>query len=77
LPSPESLIFEKLAEENLLFISEKYLILNQKGKKSHRIISFFKKNKENCIEKELIIKDGQNYTPDFVKLLESYYLFEK
>lgn len=74
LPSPESLIFEKLAEENLLFISEKYLILNQKGKKNHRMISFFKKNKENCIEKELIIKDGQNYTSDFVKLLESYYL---
>lgn len=76
LPISESKIFTELGTQYGFSVSRQLFLQDSAKHKPHRIISIYNKNsKEQYIEEKLICKDenGQ-YTTEFVKLLQGYYL---
>ncbi|TAH20795.1 MAG: methyltransferase domain-containing protein [Cytophagales bacterium] len=77
LPIAESEIFEnELLKKNYSFhITEKLFIKDKENKKSHRVVLTLSRKNSVLLEKTLIIKDIENnYTPEFIALIQEYYL---
>jgi tRNA1Val (adenine37-N6)-methyltransferase len=75
LPPYESDILSKKAETSGLYQNEKINIRDRKTSDIIRTISLLSFNKEDCVEKELIIKDETGkYSEQFTELLKDYYL---
>jgi len=75
LPYHRILYFEKVAEENNLFLQEKIIIRQTPNHNFFRGILFFTFCKTEVKKTELNIKlDDGKYTDEFIKLMKDYYL---
>lgn len=76
-PTIEMKIFEKIALENNLFVSEKYFIHPKPNYNCIRIINFFTKNNTQNIKTETIIIENEkrhDYTEQYKNLTKEYYV---
>lgn len=75
LPTYESTVLEQIANNLGLFANKKLHIHHREGSKILRIITTFDFVKTETVFENLIIKSSdENYTSDFRKLLQDYYL---
>ncbi|MDZ7900512.1 MAG: methyltransferase [Arcicella sp.] len=75
LPTYESTVLEQIANNLGLFANKKLYIHHREGSKILRIITTFGFVKTETVFENLIIKSSdENYTSDFQKLLQDYYL---
>ena len=74
LPFHRAEYFKKITEENRFYLLEE-LLVNQTPKHAYfRALLFFGTKKQTHVSKELVIKEGGNYTSAFNFLLKDYYL---
>ncbi len=66
--------FENIASENHYFLREKLLIKQTSEHDYFRGILLFSQIKSFPVIKELIIKNNENYSEEFVSLMKDYYL---
>ena len=73
-PSYEADQFLKLALKNNLYLKSELVILNRAGDSPFRKIKTFGFQKVKNSSTHLIIREGNDYSRDFVSLLKDYYL---
>ncbi len=73
-PELESKQFKEEVEKLDLFYSEALVIRNQPKGPVFRVISKITKTEQRCESEELNIREGQNHSRSFEKLLTNYYL---
>ena len=75
LPFHRTKYFETLAASKGFYCAEKVLVKQTPEHNYFRGMLHFVRTKILTVEKEIIIKDrGNEYTPEFVKMLKEYYL---
>ena len=74
LPYHRIKYFEDLAEKNGFFLNEKLFIKQTPAHDFFRGILFFSTTKADVIINELTIKNNDDYSEEFCKLLKHYYL---
>ena len=75
LPTHRSDEFEKKAQPVGFFIKEKVMVKKTSKHPPFRCMLLFGYEKVITIEKEIIIKEYESYTADFINLLKDYYLY--
>lgn len=74
LPSHRSSYFEELSLATGFHLIEKVAVKQTPKHSSFRSMLLFGNKTVTVIEKEIIIKEGSTYTPEFATLLRGYYL---
>ena len=75
LPHHRSIYFEELAAANGFHLAEKIVVKQTPSHSPFRTMLLFGNKKEEIVENEIIIKDGNIYTDNFSNLLKDYYLY--
>ncbi|WP_109832288.1 tRNA1(Val) (adenine(37)-N6)-methyltransferase [Reichenbachiella versicolor] len=73
-PEYESQLFSLEAKAKNLFAKPALIVKNQPNKGVFRIISEVQRNDFDAIPEQISIRDGKEYTNEFVGLLKDYYL---
>ena len=75
LPYHRSAIFEGAALRKGFFLQEKVSVRQTPTHPHFRTMLLFGTHPTSALQKEIIIKDNDNYTPAFSNLLKDYYLY--
>ena len=71
LPIEASEKIEKLATEKKLYVTKKMHVYPTPTKKANRMLLMFEREKNDCVEEKLIIRDG-GYTEKYLDMVEEY-----
>jgi tRNA1Val (adenine37-N6)-methyltransferase len=74
LPAAKSALFRQIAKDCSWFCYKQYLVKQTPGHVNFRSIMFFSMEENECMEENLVIKDGDEYTSRFISFLREYYL---
>lgn len=74
-PPSQSSVLQAMAKKADLRLKEKLHVKNNEMVSFFRIINVLDKQSSSTLEKEFVIRDNGNYSPEFVKLMKDYYLF--
>lgn len=75
LPEYEMTCFNRMVAHTKLTVKAQLIIKNRKNSKKSKIITEFSFGKNSSCNKELIIKNDDAYSQDFIDLMKDYYLF--
>ena len=77
LPVQEAELFIQIAETYLLFTKEILQVFPKKSKPFNRLVVLFSKQKQNIIQRELVIYNKDNsYTNEYYELTKDFYLWK-
>ena len=75
LPNHRTESFERMALEEGFYLKEKVLVKQTPAHTPFRSMLLFTMSPNELVEKEIIIKESDNYTATFSYLLKDYYLY--